>query len=1434
MIDCKYLIHPFQNDPGTSQSQRVMEQLLSGSAQIDGRTLADLLNFFSEIAPHINFYDTDLQISDWQPFFQQGLPFLLSSVCSNNADKVTAQFNHYNDLFNQNPSTAGIQLTLSYIYQECIKKINSWYVQVKDTSLGIVTTLEQSIKNKLQQPLKQFISIANAARKWYCVKPIDFTCLLKNDLWGLDLDDLNQSDEDFKRAGKSNRKRLMALQNAIVNLFAAFGEAIKTIATQAEQDLPLSFTLSDENWNQQNAPHLALLFCFIQIFQQRLDELNGFTGKHLDFFYKEVLQIIPQAAVPDQANIVFQLQNQVKTFLLKQNRLVKDGKDSNNADIEFSLDDDIVVNETVVTDIRTLFLNNETAHENTYVEGVYIAQNATKADGINIDFQAGQPANYPTLGAKFSKYIPPTETLPQAYPNARIGFILASNVLMLGKADRTIEFTLDCQLTEKCGATNKAVSAKKMISRKRKIGKNSAVPEDFPAFIPSKDLFKEVQEALNSTYVYLNEDLIQAGIKKGLRDSTVKTLRKYLVDPCKKSLCNQNTTYYIKETTFSLDSWSKQGFTQNETSVLNEILPLRRAFSFSFSGEKDWILPSIENILDITLTPSETGSHCILYLKVQLTASQDPVTSYNNVALKEDFGTTKPLVKIELDESLRIQLKEVMADSQKAALLSTGSDCCLDRNPDLDCRKISLYHFFRNLLVENGKIDVTVCGLKNFTVQNDDTVQDVNSAIYPFGTRPKVDANFYIGSEEILLKKWEQLHINMNWKGLPAVPSGIEMEPFEYYYDGYKNYYLREKSDSASEEDRFELVGRRIVEDHKFKIDVAILQDGIWNYWDRCRTTTGEYNCGPDKRYGKTDLKLDQKEEKHCRLFQGYRHSFCNRENFSNQYQISRKEDFNTTLDSPNEPFNFLGYKQYNKSSIHGFIRITLKCQDFQHEIYPFVLAEYLIALARERQRPLDARDILVRPKEPWTPVISDIAIDYKATADFSEISLIHLYPYLGTYEQVEIRLRPTLLALFCEEGTLFLGLQKLVPGSIINILFQLAEATSDSESNPQTVYWQYLANNQWINLREGFEIIDDKTDNLTRSGIIKFAIPDDISMVNTIMPNTSYWIKAAVPQNSRAASETIAIYTQAVSATFTNNASNDKFRLSQPLTAGSISSLSVADSKIKQVSQPGPTFGGQAQEEAGPAYYLRVSELLRHKGRAIQKFDYERLVLQQFPGLFKVKCINHSFALNAHNYINDFPVAPGYVLLAVIPNLNLMQAGNSFEPKVPVSMLEDIEMKMQAVTSPFVRFRAMNPRYEKINFCLKVQLMPDRDPTFFSEHLKEDISEFLAPWAIGKYDKLTFGECVNKSDVVNFIETLEYVDYIVRIEMFPETETGQVAHSEAEICPASPRSILIAGDIEVSIQPIECEAWSTTGACRNKNILLNKYCRENEKILIQ
>src|ERR1700735_2450278 len=110
MFSCDHLSHPFLQDAGTAQDERMPANLGDGNAPIDGRRISDLLNYFAGLAGQINFYKPDGTVSDWRPFFENGLPFLLSKIDTYTGDKVTSGMESVIELFRRNPSPEGLQL----------------------------------------------------------------------------------------------------------------------------------------------------------------------------------------------------------------------------------------------------------------------------------------------------------------------------------------------------------------------------------------------------------------------------------------------------------------------------------------------------------------------------------------------------------------------------------------------------------------------------------------------------------------------------------------------------------------------------------------------------------------------------------------------------------------------------------------------------------------------------------------------------------------------------------------------------------------------------------------------------------------------------------------------------------------------------------------------------------------------------------------------------------------------------------------------------------------------------------------------------------------------------------------------------------------------------------------------------------------------------
>ena len=1537
-MNCKTIIHPFQNDPGVSQSQRIMDDLLKSNASIDGRSTADLLEYFIKLSPHINFYDEDNSIKNWKPFFEKSLPFALTAIIKYDQRKVNDKLSQYNKLFTKKPTKQSLQLLLQYVYNNLILPVNKWEQQCKNSNLPLELLISKTIKDKLKGPVKQFIVVANAAVKWYCTAALNFDALLKNDVWDLDITDIyaNYTSSSFKALGRTKKERLVALQQEINTTAIAFSSIIQMFSDAAALSMDQAFFPLKEELKKLHPPHLAILFSFLKLFRHLQDDMNGFTKKHLDFFYKNVLKLQAKDAVADKAHIVFEIQKQLDKYVLKKGLLLKDGKDNNKAEILFATNDEIVVNKTQIAERKTLFLNNKTQGDDIYVEGIYMAPYAEKADGVDKDFEDASTASWATVGNKYSKYIDPENKFIKPHPNARIGFVLASPVLLLNEGKREITITLECKIednyckdltTEKpkikpCCEEEEKKEAKVDESGKTETAPNSIDPKSSePSIVNATNFVKDIADKLNETFYYINRESIAAAIKKGISKGTLDKLLKFLIKqqlPGEDKLCYCPVEEKLYEITIPAKTSGVQNgyenmFSTDERLLMADIIKPIKILNVAFSGADEWIYPKPDEkkaneFLEIKMVPAVAGSTNVsITIKATISHDQKAITFYDAKKLKEDIGNELPVVKIELDDRIKL-FKSVQG---------TAIESCCERKLTETNQAISLYHFFRNVIVlDSSKIDVKVCGLKNFIVQNDESLQDVNAPVYPFGTRPDVidfdiktnttllnpnliGPNFYIGSKEVLNKKWGDFCINIEWKDLPTD-----------FHDYYKAYLKR--------------AGKFGLNKDNFLINLSVLQEGKWirenahavPFATQSITIQGQiYN---DRKLFADNSVL----------------SVCTKDSQVISQTILLKNNFFSLI--PAYKINKDKQTNYNVNTQNGFIKINLQNQDFCHKVYSYVLARQMMALGKLKNIPRDpledsiyydaagdpiifdtddiktklnststisakveddvnnipngikskagnvgsgniaaatADDIrkiilptpfiptfigkdltgdvtklrieigevlvtinnidkfqAIIPNEPWTPIIKSISLDYTATATTEDIELIHLYPYAGTYKKEAIAPLPTtsqprtyLFPTFCDEGTLYIGLKDLQPGSNLNMLFQLAEATADSESEKEILQWYYLENNNWKILRKGFEVLDDNTDGLTTSGIVKFALPANMTNENTVLPKGLHWIKATIPQNRKTISETIAIFTQAIKATFTKAESNDTLRLNTPLTAGSLAKLEVADSSVKKTTQPFNSFGGR-QAEAEGHFYVRVSELLRHKGRAIQKFDYERLVLEAFPQIFKVKCVTHSFALDAHKYINDIPLAPGYVLLAVIPDLNQLKAAQQFEPKVPVSILENIEEFLRMRTSPFARVKAMNPRYEKVHFCLKVKLYLGKDESFYKEQLQQDLKEFLAPWAVGVYDKLSFGQCINQSDIVQFLETLHYLDYIIELKMQHEDdEVNNKPIEQYSICPITPRSILIAGKIDICIVQQDCEKWNEIAKpCENGPILFN------------
>ena len=642
-------------------------------------------------------------------------------------------------------------------------------------------------------------------------------------------------------------------------------------------------------------------------------------------------------------------------------------------------------------------------------------------------------------------------------------------------------------------------------------------------------------------------------------------------------------------------------------------------------------------------------------------------------------------------------------------------------DPNID----ALYKDLINVSVENVNLTVEIDGeeedtpgIQNLIVQNDQAVLDPTKPMQLFGSQPHLGSKFYVGSKEIFQKKLDQISLKFQWVDLPQDASGFS--------DYYLHYHVEGTTDDR--------------DNGTFKTKIEVLRKKEW------KTIANQRNL-----FTKADGT-----------------NVSNSEVLPSSEEKSKISNSSTSLKTINRNPYIEDFEVFDPSLTKGFMRLSLKGTDFGHKDFQNAYAYHAIKLAGF------PNSGWVLPNPPYVPAIQDLSIYYKSSISFNLNSttdivednqiveqFFHLEPF-GNYEIDKSETFNTLLPTIEAEGNLFIGIKELVPPQSLSLLVQVAEGSANPKKNQQDVVWSYLVNNEWCDFIED-NLLSDSTNGLLTSGIIKFDIPRNITSGNTRLNPDYYWIKASVKADSDAICDIIDIRTQAISASFME-ANNDPKFLEKALEAGTISKLLNANASIKKLEQPYASSDGKPPEKE-KSFYTRVSERLRHKNRAITIWDYEHLVLEQFPKVYKVKCINHTqFDGTITNYSES---APGHVSLIVIANVQNKNAVDPLRPLASLDQLSEIASFIDEIKPPCAILHVKNPIYEEVKVEFNVKFRKGVDVGYHLTKLNEEIKHFLSPWASDCATDIVFGGRIHKSVILNFVEERSYVDYVTCFKMY-------------------------------------------------------------------
>ncbi|MCU0429384.1 MAG: DUF1080 domain-containing protein [Cytophagaceae bacterium] len=631
------------------------------------------------------------------------------------------------------------------------------------------------------------------------------------------------------------------------------------------------------------------------------------------------------------------------------------------------------------------------------------------------------------------------------------------------------------------------------------------------------------------------------------------------------------------------------------------------------------------------------------------------------------------------------------------------------------------YILLKDLFVEEISISVDVKGVRDLSLVNNLGPLNPENPFYPFGPIPSIGSYLMVGNNEVFQKTLDDLKLHIEWFDLPRHNSG-----FFGYYEDYNI-----KLDNTS-----------------FEVQLSILDQGRWK---------------PEKQEDRQVYKLFRTVDDPLGI------APLAKSTLSNATKIS-EVNLSALKLAPNYS-EITSNLKYTSTSHRGFIRLELTSPEhaFGHQVYPGLITEVTTKNAQVQLLKFGEKKNIPMPKPAHSPQMKSIILDYKSSAVISlrdrsrkndpedlrgEVYHLHPYGWELVYPDTSKQLTK-LVPEFNYEGALYFGFRGLVPPDQVNLLVEMQDEFSiSSEQEPPEIEWYYLANNEWKYLRPS-RILRDDTNGFIKTGIITLDIPSDINTNNTLFEKDCFWVRATVIKNSESASRISSIYTQAITATLKDLESIDITHLDKPLAPFSIERSVSNIEGIQSVLQPLESMYGIGKEKE-VNFYIRVSERLKHKNRALMPWDYERMVLDQFPAIYKAACLP--------NMTSESLDAPGSVLMVVTSHS--AKASNPNEPIVSSELLYQIKAFLSKFISPFVKIEVRNPSYERIKIICSVAFTEGFNYGYHLQKLNEDLNKYISNSLATGSPMIELGGRINTSDILTYMRTLPYVDFITKFSM--------------------------------------------------------------------
>jgi hypothetical protein len=440
----------------------------------------------------------------------------------------------------------------------------------------------------------------------------------------------------------------------------------------------------------------------------------------------------------------------------------------------------------------------------------------------------------------------------------------------------------------------------------------------------------------------------------------------------------------------------------------------------------------------------------------------------------------------------------------------------------------------------------------------------------------------------------------------------------------------------------------------------------------------------------------------------------------------------------------------FNNQSKDGFLKFELcfPLEGFGHQQYPEIVRESTMKSVKNKNADVTP------PNEPYTPTLKSISADFKMNMSYnqensSDFNFYHIHP-VGTQKVEEIN---SLLPIYEDGSTLIIAINNTDSNKQFSILFQINEAFANKATNDLMLKWSYNNGERWVEMNDN-QLLSDKTNDLKSSGIIDFNLEDSRFDKSGLYDSDVLLIKAESLNKSSFLSYLQDILIHATTATCYNvedvNYSN--------IAPNQITEFRNSKEDLELIQQKYHGFKGVSKEDI-EGYFLRSAERLRHKNRAVSGTDYEKIILENFPQVNRVKCLSNIDA--------NFKLSPGNVLIVVVPKIiddsNFLGVPRYFS----TVEIQQMQKFLKPIVPLGVNYKVTNPIYEQVQVKFSLKLHDGFDKKFYVQKLNEGIRSFISPWMYNLKFQVELGQTISSALILNFIDKQEYVDHVVNFSLF-------------------------------------------------------------------